>query len=313
MKNRFLAFILLNAFLVASCTKNTENPNPDMGCTDPLAENYKSTAKEDDCGCTYKMNSSVSKTVPANITTKVLIEQLTGTWCGWCVDGTLTMNNLIAANPNKIVGAVVHDGDPMENTTLLNSFTSAFTVDGYPSGMVNRKASASSGDIVMDRSEWTSNVTTALGKSVNMGLGIDASISNNVLSVLLHVANRTAVTEKYSVVAYLLEDGLVYSQKNFYSNLQGASSHPFYSQPNPIANYVHNKVVRKMITDFTGLPLPTAAKDANKVYRRLFTTNLGNYNLSKLRVVAFVVKDGKEVVNAQELVLTTSTGSKNFD
>lgn len=318
MKKHFLAFILLNALFVASCTKEEklQPDDPNKGCTDPLAENYKSTAKEDDCSCEYKMNSNVSKTVPASITTKVLLEQMTGTWCGWCVDGTLIMNNLIAANPNKVIGAVVHEGDAMENTSIYNYLDATYDVTGFPSGMVNRKPSASSGKMVMGRGEWTANVTAALSQSVNMGLGIDAAVSGSNLNVMLHVANKTETTEKYSIIAYLLEDGLVYSQKNFYNNLAGASTHPFYSQPAVINNYTHNKVVRKMITDNnTGISLPNAAKSANKIYRKLFVTDLGNFDKSKLRIVAFVVKEGTrpEVVNAQELVLNTATGSKNFD
>jgi hypothetical protein len=317
MKKNFLAFILLNALFVASCTEN-DNPQPntqEKGCTDPLAENYKSTAKEEDCSCEYKMNSNVSKTVPASLTTKVLLEQMTGTWCGWCVDGTLRMNELIAANPNRVIGAVVHQGDAMQNTSIYNYLNSTYKVNGFPSGMVNRKPSSSSGDIVMGRGEWSTNATTALGQSVNMGLGIDASISGPLLTVMLHVANKTETTENYSVIAYLLEDGLVYSQNNYYSNLAGATTHPFYSQPSVIANYTHNKVVRKMLTDNVGVSLPNAAKSANKIYRRLFVTDLENFNKTKLRIVAFVVKQGTrpEVVNVQELVLNTDTGSKNFD
>ena len=320
MKNQFLAFLLLNAFLVASCSQSTTDgvkPNDaEPGCTDPLAENYKASAKLDDCSCTYTMSSSVSKTVPSAITTKVLIEQMTGTWCGWCVDGTLRLNNLLTAYPNKVVGAIIHQGDAMQNLSIYNSINSTYRVDGFPSGMVNRKPSSSSGDIVMDRGEWSNNVTSALAQPVSMGLGIDASISGNILNVMLHVANKTETTESYSVVAYLLEDGLVYSQKNYYSNLAGASTHPFYSQPATITNYVHNKVVRKMITDDAGIGLPAAAKGANKIYKRMFTTDLENYNKSKLRIVAFVLKQGgtkPEVVNVQELVLNANTGAKDFD
>lgn len=53
-------------------------------------------------------------TLPADYTKKVVLEEFTGEWCGWCPEGAKIMEDNIAANPGKVVGIAVHDGDPME-------------------------------------------------------------------------------------------------------------------------------------------------------------------------------------------------------
>ena len=64
----------------------------------------------------------------------VLIEEFTGAWCGYCPDGALRLEQIIAATPNTI-GVSVHDNDQMAFTDNIRTF---FSVTSYPSGSVDR-------------------------------------------------------------------------------------------------------------------------------------------------------------------------------
>src|SRR5690606_19364425 len=66
--------------------------------------------------------------------TKVLIEEGTGTWCGWCPRGTVAMAHMYANYSDKFVGIAVHNGDPM--TVAAYDSASGFT--GFPGMHVDR-------------------------------------------------------------------------------------------------------------------------------------------------------------------------------
>jgi hypothetical protein len=63
---------------------------------------------------TTKKDSDAGITAPSSFTKKVLLEEFTGAWCDWCVDGHLRVEQMMAATPNRIIPVMVHSGDGME-------------------------------------------------------------------------------------------------------------------------------------------------------------------------------------------------------
>lgn len=63
---------------------------------------------------TTKKDNDAGITAPSSFTKKVLLEEFTGAWCGWCVDGHLRVEQMMAATPNRIIPVMVHSGDGME-------------------------------------------------------------------------------------------------------------------------------------------------------------------------------------------------------
>ena len=64
---------------------------------------------------------------------RVLIEEYTGTWCGWCTRGLVAMNMLADALGDDFIGVAYHNGDPMEITSDYPS-----PVTGFPSAWIER-------------------------------------------------------------------------------------------------------------------------------------------------------------------------------
>lgn len=48
---------------------------------------------------------------------RVLLEQYTGAWCGWCVDGSVVVEELLELYPDQMIGVKIHQGDGMEVKT----------------------------------------------------------------------------------------------------------------------------------------------------------------------------------------------------
>ena len=65
---------------------------------------------------------------------KVVIEEGTGQWCGWCPLGILTFEYLREKYPDNLVPIAVHNGDEM----AIDEYCYALGFSQYPTGRVNR-------------------------------------------------------------------------------------------------------------------------------------------------------------------------------
>jgi thiol-disulfide isomerase/thioredoxin len=281
------------------------NGNPDptpttVNCTDPLATNYNQDATTDDCGCTYNTNGQVAETLPASITQKALIEEFTGTWCGYCPSGAESVHNAELKYPNQVIGVGIHYRDKMETRMFAHLETILGNINSFPGATFNRKTISGSrvshpgysnrhcGDII-------NNTTPKLGIALETNVN-----SNNEVEVLSYVG----IKEKgdYALTLYLIEDKVVgqgygYDQANYHND---DANSPFYQKGNPIKGYEHNATLRDILTDLNGFELPACGLEAGKVYKRMFKIKLEGYNKDNCRIVAFVTdKNTKEVVNSQ--------------
>ena len=66
---------------------------------------------------------------------RVLIEEYTGTWCGWCTRGLVSMRLLAEAYGDDFIGVAYHNGDPME---IMSSQDYPNRVGGFPSAFAER-------------------------------------------------------------------------------------------------------------------------------------------------------------------------------
>lgn len=192
---------------------------------------------------------------------KVLLEEGSGAWCGFCPDGHLRLKEIIAANPNKVIGVVHHNSDLMAFAASEEINTRAAT--GYPYGMVDRTFFDDQTDLGLDRTSWDAKVTQSLTKSTP----VNVSITNKVFD---WAAGKVTYTVKVDFVDYakpgdirintfitedkvrgknIEPDGqLGWNQHNYYTYEAGyqvgGSSHPLFTEPFNIIGYWHNEVVR---------------------------------------------------------------------
>lgn len=65
---------------------------------------------------------------------KVIVEEATGTWCGWCPRGTVWMDRMTNKYPDHFIGIAVHNGDPMADPDYDNGLDAS----SFPNAIVNR-------------------------------------------------------------------------------------------------------------------------------------------------------------------------------
>jgi len=64
-----------------------------------------------------------------------LVEEYTGTWCGWCTRGLAAMKALAEHYGDDFIGVAYHNGDPME---IMSSSEYPSSIAGFPSAFVDR-------------------------------------------------------------------------------------------------------------------------------------------------------------------------------
>lgn len=67
---------------------------------------------------------------------KIVMEEATGTWCGWCVYGIETIERLKNEYPGNFIAIGLHSDDAMDQIEGYSEITGKF--DSYPNCLVNR-------------------------------------------------------------------------------------------------------------------------------------------------------------------------------
>lgn len=89
-------------------------------------------------------------TVESTVTSyprRVVCEEGTGTWCGWCVRGLVMLDSIKHHYADRIIGIAAHSGDPMAND-YVSAIGRWLGSGGFPCGTVNRKASVDPSDFI---------------------------------------------------------------------------------------------------------------------------------------------------------------------
>ena len=223
---------------------------------------------------------------------KVVIEDYTGTWCGFCPIITAAIEEVHAVTEDIAVIAIhkTGSGDPdLLNFPQVDELRDAFGVTSYPTGKINRTTN------------WLSpynpeDVLLMAGTDTNLAIAVNSELSDaNELVVEVDVVYKDGSMPGDKLVVYLLESGVVQDQVNYFNNDQTS---PYYQLGNPIPGFVHNDGLRNSLTNLTGDEI--SGVEALKTYTRTFSLMVPeNYNNENLSIVAMVVSSDNSARNAQ--------------
>jgi hypothetical protein len=245
---------------------------------------------------------------------KVLIEEFTGAWCGYCPRGGVTLGLLTSADTN-IIGAAIHDHDHM-STTEGNTVVSTYAT-GFPEGMIDRasdeysysdnNATGAAYDFVADDSYWDTIASIRKAEVVPATVALSAISYNTSTRQISATVTATFVGDvkgAFGINCYVTENK-VYgpmggtadtadNQWNQHSYYYDDPNSPFnnvgylpdptdhnlaYLRPN---EYIHNHVVNKMMGGANGnsTTIPTTLVTAGQSFSKTFTYTLPASNPS---------------------------------
>ena len=244
----------------------------------------------------YGQLTSETKTIeimPTPITFKqnVVVEDFTGTWCGWCPRVSEAVRLLKQETSDPIVVAI-HNGDAMQ-FSQEGAIRQAFNVTGFPTALINRQERWAS--------PQPSNVAQVTGKMSGKSyasIAMESTVSGDVLDLKVKVMMGYSY-KSMKLAVYMLEDGLVYDQRNFTS---------YYGGADPIRDFVHDDVLRRSLTDVFGDDIPQDQVGHNKTFTRDFQYAIPpSYDKNKVKLVAFVTTGSeRDIINVRQSKLGES-------
>ena len=266
-------------------------------------------------------NDTLFRTVKVYDTTafkRVLIEEFTGGWCGYCPDGALKVEEMLAKHGDTLVAVGVHDGDAMEFAGG-NAIKSAFNVTGYPNGQIDRKLFPGLSKEPHTRSLWADHVESQIKSyspvSVSVEYTYDYAI--NKISATVKADFVEPASGDMRFILEVVEDSITgtgsgYNQSNYYNTTSG---HPYYGAGNPIVGFVHRHVLIGLPSGAMGNAgvIPSSVT-ANSQYSENFTFTLAaGTDVTQISLVGFVAYNSsvvgqREVLNVDQIHLSELAG-----
>ena len=233
---------------------------------------------------------------------KVVMEEGTGTWCGWCIRGVVGMALMKAKYPETFIGIAVHNGDPMTVTAYDNYMTANF-INSFPSMVIDRKK-----ELVGDPyPDWGAenffkseiNLKTVAGIKLTGGF-----VNANKKEIALNTVTTFGITANnvnFKLAYVLIENGITgYDQANYYAG--GSVMGGYEKKPNPVKDMVYNDVARGIYSEPKGITgsIPNSVKELVAVeHNYTITIPASVKDVNKLEVAVFLL-DGSsgEIENA---------------
>lgn len=222
----------------------------------------------------------------------VLIEDYTGTWCGFCVSVVHSIEEILSQPNNRTVAVAIHHSpnsaspDPFHFAGInpLKPLISSTTNLGLPIAKLNRTTTWLAPDYnIIDAKNLQSN-------NCGLGLANESTLTGNTIDLNVKIK----LAQNYSnlrLVVYVLENHLFYKQTNYTT---------FYGNVNPIPNFDHNHVLRTSITSVLGDAITESTNFGQTVTKNFNITVPSNItNANNVSFVAFVIDANNTVINVR--------------
>ena len=247
---------------------------------------------------------------------KVVVEEWTGNWCGFCPRGIVGMEYMAESYPDTFIGIAVHSAssigqtsEPMYTKSYLQ-FLNRYC-DGFPGCIVNRNTSLVV-DPLIDNLLYAYDIVTQNPAIAEVGL--DAYYydddPDNIHVDASSVFSLSSTAANYKLAFVITEDGVgPYSQANYYAGGGYGPMGGWEDKGSRVSTYFDH-VARDIMTVWgINNSVPSAIEKGKKyVYSAaLPTTNVGD--ITKCHVVALLLNtsDGR-IENAAKASLVHLSG-----
>lgn len=255
-----------------------------------------------------KKFNTVSQIVDKN----VVIEEGTGTWCGWCPRGAVAMEYMYNTYPTRFIGVAVHNGDPM----TVAEYDNGADLSGFPGCNVDRAMKDESVSSTLFEGYYNARKDLVVPASISA----TASGTGANISVAVSATFKTVfANSNYRLGVVMIEDNVEgtasgYNQTNYYSStsqnlaLNGAG-HDWQASPNPVpaAQMSYDHVGRALLGGYDGQAssVPTAITNNQVVnYTFNYTVPATSRKWYMSAIAVLIDNTTGEIINATKVPLS---------
>ena len=240
-------------------------------------------------------NVKVKDAIPQQ---RFVVEEGTGTWCGWCPRGIVAFRHMAEKYPETFIGIAVHKSDAL----TTNSYDK-LTFKGYPGCYVNRNlknpTSPEAGTLEVMHNKYVAN-PPHIGVEIEANFTDDTKKKINAKALTTFFADEQNVNYKVSFV--LIENGIKgYKQSNYYAGGKHGKMGGFEDLPGSVA--IDMDHVARMNYSFYGVDgsIPTSVKaDETVEYAAQLDVPKNIQNADNLYLIALLINSKGEIENAAE-------------
>ncbi len=263
-------------------------------------------------------SSTVERTLQSR-SQKMVVEELTGSWCGYCVRGTVNMKHMLQKHPDTFIGIAVHSGDFLsvdDYSLYVYTLASKAGNVGYPCSVTGRDYTMGTG---VDQWNELYDYITAQPIEATVGLNIEPTgIDGEYTATSSVVFNAQSLGSRYRLAYAIMEndvyepDDARYRQHNSYAG--GTTPMDGYENLDEyVTDYHFEHVARGTIGEPEGIggSLPEYI-EAGKEYEHKVTFQLPDavLNADNVQVVAMIIDTrDNTIVNADRVNLTGKQAS----
>lgn len=231
-----------------------------------------------------------------------VVEEGTGTWCGWCPRGLVLMEYIKNTYPDDFIRVALHSDDQMAGKAI-DSVLGLFA--GFPSAIVDRKydpfAEEDFNAGVTEYYEAHKDIPSMA--DVNLEVEVESGAKSVTISTDMKFAVDMANDDRYRIAYYIVENNVgPYKQNNSYSGGRYGKMGGWETKPSSVET-MYEDVARRLVGTVTGLKgsIPTELK-AGETYNYTGKAGISEVKNDEFLVVAMVV-DSKtyRIVNAKQV------------
>ncbi len=249
-------------------------------------------------------------TVNSNLTAyqrKVVCEEGTGTWCGYCVRGLVYVDSLKECAKDWAIPIAAHSGDVMQND-YVGYVSKYFNDSGYPAGTVCRKLECDPGEFFTVGERQFDKETVLV--DVDLQADLDEATRSVTSTTTLHFAEAN-MAANYALSYAIIENNVhqpgnnKYRQHNSYANGEKGvmGGYEKYGEYIPSEVMYYQCVARGFVDSFDGIDgsMPSEYQaDEEITYQKNFTLPDGILDDSNTALVVMLIdKSDNHIVNAQ--------------
>lgn len=239
------------------------------------------------------LNLTIAQAI--NFQKRVLIEDYTGQWCGWCPRVAYSIG-LVEKQTTFAVPVAIHvaggstEPDAFDGGAAAQTLGITFGVNSFPTGKLNRTTTWTS----LEPNHLQQVLDLVTGANPRVGLAMTTSLSSDGSSA--NVAVKVKFGQNFSnlkLVVYALEDKLSGNQRD-YTNYYGGNGNQ------TIPNFAYDNVFRASLTTSVLGDNITGNTNLNDEYTQSYTYTVpAGVNAANVHFVAFVVDSSKKALNVR--------------
>ena len=237
-----------------------------------------------------------------------LLEEGTGTWCGFCPIGIVALEYVNKNYPDHFAGIAIHTRDVMAmyNATDILAFLDIFS---FPNMVIDRTMRSGMSEAEFDR------LAGADAKSIATVAGLEGKIDSDgniaITSSVRFLMDTRNADDRFRMSYYITENGVgPYDQTNTFAGGGSGEMAGWEDKPYTVST-IYNDVARELIGKPAGIPgsIPANIK-AGETYEHYIEAATYDFSSNPFFVTAFIIDNntGAVVNSRQEQMVVDETG-----